>query len=75
MRAPRVTREAGQDNCRREDEVTHFQPSIEGRLSIIMAIIVVLRQTRSVVSQPIRQIGVTLPAWQFSLPHAILRRK
>jgi hypothetical protein len=72
MHAARVTREAGQDNSRREEEeeVSHFQPSVEGRLSIIM----VLRQTRSVV--PIRQIGVTLlPARQFSLPHAILRHK
>src|SRR5258708_23744758 len=56
MHAARVTRQAGQDNCRREEEVSHLQPSIEGRLSIIM----VLRQTHSVVSQPSRQIGVTL---------------
>src|SRR5260370_33466604 len=74
MHAARVTREVGQDSCGREEEaeVSDFQPSVEGRLLIIIA----SRQTRSVVSQPIRQICVALlPAWQSSLPHAILRCK
>jgi hypothetical protein len=38
--------------------------------------IMVLRRACSAISQPIRQIGVTLlPAWQFSQPHATLRRE
>jgi hypothetical protein len=32
MHASRITREAGQDSCGREEEVSHFQPSKEGRL-------------------------------------------
>ena len=52
MHAARVTgREAGQDKRGRQEDFFAFQPSIEGRLPIIM----VLRQIRSVASQAIRQ--------------------
>jgi len=55
MHAARVTgKEAGQDNSARQQEFSHSNPPLEGRLPNIM----VLRQTRSVViNQP---IGVTL---------------
>jgi hypothetical protein len=61
MHAARVTaREAGQDNCARQQEFSHSNPPLEGRLPIIM----VLRQTRSVVSQPIQQIRRNPPSLQ-----------